>query len=91
MDAQNWLRKNTRKDMIMWPGQSTGICQENAGSTEVINGTVMSLRENKKYKLLWDFSIRTDHNIEAGRPDLVLIDKLSKKHCQIIDVAISVE
>ena len=32
-------------------------------------------------------AIRTDHNIEARRPDLVLVDK-SKKSCHIIDVAI---
>ena len=43
--------------------------------------------ENENYKLLWDFSILTDHKIEARRPDLVLIDK-SEKHYQIIDVAI---
>ena len=40
--------------------------------------------ENENYKLLWDFSIRSDHNIEARRPDLVLVDK-SKKSCHIID------
>ena len=75
----------------MWPRQSTGICQENAGSTGIINGTIASLRaysvENENYKLLWDFSIRTDHHIEARRLDLVLVDK-SKKSCNIIDVAI---
>ncbi|XP_068704584.1 uncharacterized protein [Montipora foliosa] len=46
-----------------------------------------SVQENENYKLLWDFSIRTDHNIKARRPDLVLVDK-SKKSCHIIDVAI---
>ena len=43
--------------------------------------------ENENYKFLWDFSIRTDHNIEARRPDLVLIDK-REKYSQIIHVAI---
>ena len=37
--------------------------------------------------MLWDFSVRTDHEIEARRPDLLIIDK-SEKNCQIIDVAI---
>ena len=46
-----------------------------------------SVLENENYKLLWDFSIRTDHHIEARRPDLVLADK-SKKSCHTIDVAI---
>ena len=43
--------------------------------------------ENEDYKLLWDFSVRTDHEIGARRPDLVIIDKRDKS-CQIIDVAI---
>ena len=46
-----------------------------------------SVLENENYKLLWNFSIRTDHHIEARRPDLVLVDK-STKSCHIIDVAI---
>ena len=46
-----------------------------------------SVLENENYKLLWDFSIRTDHHIEARRPDLVLVDK-SKKSCRIIDLVI---
>ena len=46
-----------------------------------------SVLENENYKLLWDFSIRTDHHIEARRSDLVLVDK-SKKSCRIIDLAI---
>ena len=46
-----------------------------------------SVLENENYKLPWDFSIRTDHHIEARRPDLVLVDK-SKKSCYIIDVTI---
>ena len=36
--------------------------------------------------MLWNFSVRTDHEIEARRPDLLIIDK-SKMKCQIIDVA----
>ena len=34
-----------------------------------------SVFENEGYKVLWDFSIQTDHVIEAWRPDLVLVDK----------------
>ena len=33
------------------------------------------LLESEDYKILWDFSIRTDHVIEARRPDLVVVDK----------------
>ena len=34
-----------------------------------------SVLENEDYKILWDFSIQTDHVIEARRPDLVVVDK----------------
>ncbi len=46
-----------------------------------------SVLENDDNKLLWDFSVRTDHGIGARRPDLVIID-MRDKSCQIIDVAI---
>ena len=39
--------------------------------------------ENENYKILWDFSIQTDHVIEARRPDMTTIDKKNNK-CQII-------
>ena len=32
-------------------------------------------------------NIQTDHVIEAGRPDMVVIDK-AKNHCQIIDFTV---
>ena len=31
--------------------------------------------ENDSHKLLWDFSIQTDHLIPARRPDLIIINK----------------
>ena len=46
-----------------------------------------SVLENEDHKILWDFSIRTDHEIEARRPDLLIINK-RENNCQIIDVAI---
>ena len=36
---------------------------------------------------MWDFSIQTDHVIEARRPDLVVVDK-KEKSCKIIDFAV---
>ena len=45
-----------------------------------------SVLENEDYKILWDFSIQTDHVIEARRPDLVVVDK--ERSCKIIDFAI---
>ena len=43
-----------------------------------------SVLENEDYKILWDFSIQTDHVIEARRPDLVVVDK-KERSCKIID------
>ena len=48
-----------------------------------------SVSEIEDYKILWDFSIQTDHVIEARRPDfdLVLIDK-KERICKVIDFAV---
>ena len=35
---------------------------------------------------MWDFSIQTDHVIEAQRPDLVVVDK--ERSCKVIDFAV---
>ena len=40
-----------------------------------------SVLVNEDYKILWDFSIQTDHVIEARRPDLVVLDK-KKRSCK---------
>ena len=45
-----------------------------------------SVLENEDYKILWDFSIQTDHIIEAWGSDLVLVDK--KERSKIIDFAV---
>ena len=44
--------------------------------------------ENYSWKILWDFTIQTDHVIEARRPDMVTIDKI-KNECKIVDFAFS--
>ena len=36
---------------------------------------------------MWDFSIQTDHVIEARRSDLVLVDK-KERSCKMIDFAV---
>ena len=42
--------------------------------------------ENQQAKILWDFSIQTDHRLDHNKPDIVLIKK-EEKECLIIDVA----
>ena len=46
-----------------------------------------SVLDNEDYKILWDFSIQTDHVVEARRPDLVVVDK-KERSCQTIDFAV---
>ena len=43
--------------------------------------------ENDKCKILWDFTVQTDHIIQARRPDMIVIDKETNK-TQVIDFAI---
>ena len=46
-----------------------------------------SVLDNEDYKILWNFSIQTDHIIEARRPDLVVVDE-EERSCKIIDFAV---
>ena len=42
--------------------------------------------KNDKCKILWDFTIQTDHEIYGRRPDVIVIQK-DKNLCQITDFA----
>ena len=42
--------------------------------------------ENDSWKILWDFTIQTDHAIEARKPDMVIIHK-TKNEGKIVDFA----
>ena len=46
-----------------------------------------SVCENEEYKILLDFSIQTDHVIEARRPDMIIVEKKNNNN-QIIDFAV---
>ena len=46
-----------------------------------------SVVKNENFNILWDFIIQCDHMVEAGRPGIVVVDKVKKK-TMIIDVAI---
>ena len=46
----------------------------------------MKVVENDSGKMLWNFTIQTNHVIEARRPEMVIIDK-TKNECKIIDSA----
>ena len=42
--------------------------------------------ENDKCKILWDFAVETDKEIEHWRPDIVVTDK-EKREFKIINIA----
>ena len=46
-----------------------------------------SVLEKEDYKILWDFSIQTDHVIKVQRLDWVVVDK-KRRTCKIIDFAV---
>ena len=43
--------------------------------------------ENENFKILWDFSIQTDKEIRANRPDIIFVDK-REQTVMFIDVTI---
>ena len=46
-----------------------------------------NVEENDKAKILWNFTIQTDHHLRHIKPDILVIDK-SKSEANIIDIAI---
>ena len=46
-----------------------------------------SVSRKGNIKLLWDFNIQCGHEIEARRPDIVVVNE-SEKECKIVVVAI---
>ena len=46
-----------------------------------------SVLENEDYKILWDFSIQTDHVIDTWGPHLVVVDK-KRRTCKTTDFAV---
>ena len=53
--------------------------------------------ENDTHKLLWDFNIQTEHLISTRRPNLIIINKKTKKQkktqriCKIVDFAVTAD
>ena len=43
--------------------------------------------ENTGFKVLWDFNVQCDRVVEAGRLDIIFVDKQAKE-AKIIDIAI---
>ena len=44
--------------------------------------------ENETVRILWDFHVQTDKNIEHCRPDILIINKCEEEAIIIIDIAV---
>ena len=87
--AVNLYRRSTREGMITWEivhWKLARKCNFEAGD-KWYEHEPESVLENEDYKILRDFSIQTDHIIDAWRPDLVVVDK-KERICKIIDFAV---
>ena len=62
-------------------GSYIGRCARNIELNVVTSG--MSIQEIEEVKLLWDFTIQTDREIQHRRPDIVIQKKEGKgnNHC----------
>ena len=69
-------------------GDTLGIMQKFKILALLTNmNKLKSVRENKTYKILWNFEIEMDYPIPARRLDLVLINK-KKRICHLVGFAI---
>ena len=67
----------------MLPWKLARKCNFEAGDKWYEHEPESVLENEDYYKILWDFSIQTDHVIEAWRADLTVVDK-RRRSCKII-------
>jgi hypothetical protein len=70
------------------------VHQELAHRTQLIKEKTQNFKyvpdnalESTRYKLTWDHSVITDKQINANRPDIILIDRLNST-TYLIDIAV---
>ena len=71
MVVANLQKKITNRDTMYWLGSFIG--------NFVKCMTSLIVTENEKFKILWDFTIQTDHEIHHGRPDRTLHENKNNK------------
>ena len=76
----------------MLGGSYIGRCARNMARVECSDKwyehSPKSVEENEGVKLLWDFTIQTDHEIHLRRPDIV-IQKKKAKETIIVDIVVA--
>ena len=45
---------------------------------------------SREVKILWDFNVQTDHEVEARKPDIIVIDKTSREY-HFIEITCSLD
>ena len=90
MNVRDSPNGNIKDGTITWQGSDSGLYAENTTlkkTNEWYEHAPQGMIESDKVKLLWDFTIQCDHQIEHRRPDMVVVEKTERK-CIIIDIAI---
>ena len=79
LSVLNFLKKNRNDGMIGWERLSNGILVKRKALMFPRNDMKTDLYLIQSFKVLWDFNIQTDNVIEQRRPDMIIMDKTSKK------------
>ena len=78
-------------DTIIWPGQFIGTFLKNHGLPAADkwyeHEPERVVEKSDKAKLLWDFSIQTDYEIQSRRSDIGFLSKEGNQ-CFIVDIAV---
>ena len=87
---KNWLKKKTKHDAakkVHWTiWKKNGLQHSEKWYEHALEGAV----KNEEIKVLWDINIQCGNLIEAGRPDLIVIDKKEQKGI-ITDIAVTAD
>ena len=83
MDVRCYPSENAREGMIILQGIYTG----NFMGSLTLTGQISDTNINRNIKALWDFNIKCDHDIEARRPEISVVNEAAEE-CKIIDEAV---
>ena len=86
-NVYTYRHDNVAKYLYIKIGEYAGLMKGNEKWYEIKPKCVI---ENENFKVLWNFQIITDHQINHNKPDIVLVNKVQKT-AQIIDIAVPVD
>ena len=79
LSVLNFFKKNTYDNITEWEAVHADICRKKGFTIPEKCYKHILFPENESSKILWDFNIQTDNITEHRRPDMIIIDKTSKK------------